>query len=120
MAQPSLSTFLARFPEFGCVSHSLIISVLAEAPIYVDGSWGDTEEPGAMLYAAHSLAIQGQGDGPASQKFKNASVTSITSGSHKVVYSDNTGAMVGYGATPYGQQFEILARRMGASMVSVL
>ena len=120
MAQPSLNGFLARFPEFGCVDHSLIISVLAEAPIYVDGSWGDSEELGAMLYTAHSLAMQGQGDGPASKKQKNISVTSITSGSHKVVYADDAGAMVGFGATPYGQQFDVLANRTGAIMVSLL
>lgn len=120
MAQPSLSGFLARFPEFGCVQHSLIISVMAEAPIYVDASWAESEELGAMLYTAHTLAIQGQGDGGPSKKFKNISVISITSGSHKVVYADDTGAMVGFGATPYGQQFETLMRRMGANMVSVL
>ncbi len=120
MAQPSLSGFLARFPEFGCVDHALIISVLAEAPIYVDASWEETEELGSMLYAAHSLALQGQGDGPASQKQKNASVTSITSGSHKVVYADDAGAEKGFNSTLYGQQFETLANRIGAAMVSVL
>jgi len=119
MAQPSLSGFLARYPEFGCVKHALIISVMAEAPIYVDSTWGEYEVMGAMLYTAHNLAVQGQGDGMASRKFKS-SVTSITSGSHKVVYSDGDDRLLGFEATPYGQQFLTLQRSVGVSMVSVL
>ncbi len=119
MAQPSLNGFLARFPEFGCVDHGLIISVMAEAPLYVDSSWGEAEELGAMLYVAHSLTLQGQGDIAAAQSFKS-SVTSITSGSHKVTYTDSRGAMVGFESTSYGQRFEALRRANGISMVSVL
>lgn len=120
MAQPSLSAFLARFPEFGCVDHALIVSVLAEAPLYVDARWEEMEELGAMLYTAHCLAMQGQGDGPASKIQKTASVISLTSGSHKVQYKDASGTGLGFAATPYGQQFESVRGRMGVSMVSVL
>jgi len=103
MAQPSLTTFLARFPEFACVQHSLIIAVLAEAPLYVDRQWGQYEELGAMLYTAHMLTLQGQGDTAAAKNIKSRSVTAITSGSHKVQYADSTGAMAGFEATPYGR-----------------
>ena len=120
MAQPSLSTFLARFPEFACVEHSLIIAVLAEAPIFVDLRWGEYEALGAMLYTAHTLTMQGQGSTPHARKIKTSGVTQVTSGSHKVQYSDNAGAMVGYEATPYGERFERLANRIGIKMVSVI
>lgn len=120
MAQPSLSEFLARYPEFGCVEHSLIIGVLAEAPLYVDGSWEELESHGAMLYTAHALSLQGQGDTPFARNYRNSGVTSITSGSHKVVYQDVRGAALGFGSTVYGQRFEALADRVGAKTVSVL
>ncbi len=120
MAQPSLSTFLTRFPEFACVEHSLIIAILAEAPIFVDLKWGEYEELGAMLYTAHELTMQGQGSTAAARKIKSGGVTQITSGSHKVQYSDHAGAMVGWEATPYGARFRDLANRIGAIMVSVL
>lgn len=120
MAQPSLSGFLARYPEFACVKHSLIISVLAEAPLYVDGRWEELEEHGAMLYAAHMLTMQGQGDTPTARQIQSKGVTSITSGSHKVTYADVRGAALGFGDTIYGQRFETLANRIGVSVVSVL
>jgi len=120
MAQPSLSSFLARFPEFACVEHSLIIAVMAEAPIFVDLKWDDYEELGAMLYVAHELSMQGQGSSPAARKIKSGGVTQITSGSHKVQYADDAGAMVGWEATPYGARFQSLANRIGAKLVSVL
>ncbi len=120
MSQPSISGFLTRFPEFACVDHAQIIAVLAEAPLFVDASWGEYEELGAMLYTAHNLAIQGLGDGAASSHHKPKSVTSITSGSHKVVYSDVRGAALGFDATPHGTRFEALAARIGANVVSVL
>ena len=120
MAQPSLSSFLARFSEFACVEHSLIVAVLAEAPLFVDLKWGEYEELGAMLYTAHELTLQGQGTSPAARKIKSQGVTQITSGSHKVQYETSAGAMVGYEATPYGDRFKTLAHRIGAKMVSVL
>ncbi len=120
MAQPSLSTFLARFPEFACVEHSLIISVLAEAPLFVDLKWGEYEALGAMLYTAHELTMQGQGSSPAARKIKSKGVTAVTSGSHKVQYADDAGAMVGFEATPFGERFEGLANRIGAKLVSVI
>jgi len=118
--QPSLGTFLARFPEFGCVSHGQIISVLAEAPLFTGANWDEYEELGAMLYAAHILSMQGLGDGPDAKKMKNSGVTSITSGSHKVVYQDMRGAVRGFGCTSYGARFEALAGNVGAKLVSVL
>lgn len=120
MAQPSLNTFLARFPEFGCVDHSLIVAVLAEAPLFVDARWDELEALGAMLYTAHSLSLQGQGDTPFAGIFNKSGVTSITSGSHKVVYQDLRGAALGFESTTYGQQFEALANRIGVNLVSVL
>ena len=120
MAQPSLNDFLTRFPEFGCVEHSLIISLLAEAPLYVDARWSEYESLGAMLYVAHNLTMQGQGDTVFAGKFKNSGVTSITSGSHKVVYQDVRGAALGFDSTPYGEKFEALANRIGVNVVSVL
>jgi len=120
VAQPSLNTFLARFPEFACVGHGLIIAVLAEAPLFVDLRWGEYEELGAMLYTAHELTLQGQGTSPAAQKIKTQGVTQITSGSHKVQYESDQGAFKGFEATPYGQRFETLAKRVGVNLVSVL
>lgn len=120
MAQPSLTTFLARFPEFACTEHSLIISILAEAPLFVDARWEEYEELGAMLYTAHNLTLQGEGNSPLSRNFRNAGVTSITSGSHKVVYADVRGVALDFEFTPHGQQFEVLANRIGLNVVSVI
>ncbi|NNE58265.1 MAG: DUF4054 domain-containing protein [Hellea sp.] len=119
MGQPSLSAFLARFPEFGRVEHGVIVAVLAEAPLYVDQNWGAYEELGAMLYTAHTPTMQGFGESAAARFENSRGVTSITSGSHKIIYADSRGA-VGFEASPHGQRFEALTRRLGAKLVSIL
>ena len=115
-----MSDFLARFPEFGCVEHSQIIGLLAEAPLFVDHKWEELETLGAMLFVAHHLTVRGLGESAEAQAKKNLNgVTSITSGSHRVIYSDQWGA-TGFEATSYGQRFEALARLIGGSLVSVI
>jgi len=120
VAQPSLTDFLARFSEFGCVEHGRIIALLAEAPLFTDHSWEDYEALGAMLYVAHNLTLQGLGDGSEAKAFKNRTgVTSITSGSHRVDYANPQGA-TGFEATSYGQRFETLRGALGQKLVSIL
>ena len=126
MTQPTLDGFTTRYPDFACVDHALIEAVLAEAALLTDESWGPWEEMGAMLYTAHTLAIQGKGDGPIARTFKVAPIKSHETGSHKVTYQDvpkgqsRTGEDLGaYSLTPYGRQFESLISRFSVGFAVV-
>ena len=124
MTQPSLSGFLARYPDFACVDHGLVAETLSEAALLTDESWGPWEEMGAMLYAAHVLSIQGKGDGPVARAFRASPVKSMSSGSHKVDYVDSpahpgAGSGSPWSLTPYGRQFETLMARFSAGFLSV-
>ena len=124
MAQPALGDFLTRYPDFACVDHGLIRAALGEAALFTDESWGPWEEMGAMLYTAHALSIQGQGDGPVARAFRAAPISAISSGSHKVDYVDSPahpgeGSGTAFSLTPYGRQFETLLARFSAGFLSV-
>ncbi len=124
MTQPTLSGFLTRYPDFACVDHSLINAALSDAALMTDESWGPWEEMGAMLYTAHSLAIQGKGDGPVARSFRTAPISAISSGSHKVDYMDSPafpgeGSGSAWSLTPYGRQFESLMARFSVGFASV-
>ena len=120
MAQASLADFLARFSEFACVDYTKVNTVLAEAALYTDESWGEAETLGSMLYTAHSLASQGLGSGAASVASHSYGVKSRSSGSHKIEYDLNAGeGASGFLSTPYGQQFADLRTRLSPGVLSV-
>lgn len=127
MPQATLADFLPRYPEFNCVDRNVINSTLADAALYTDGTWGEAELLGSMLYTAHSLTIRGLGEGAASAAFKNSHIKSRSSGSHKIEYNSVSRSGISefvvkspYLSTVYGKQFLDLLNRNSAGILSVL
>jgi hypothetical protein len=64
MPPPTVPDLTARFPTFGAVDPGVLATALAEAATRVDAAWTPGDYPlGVMLYAAHSLTLDGYGTG---------------------------------------------------------
>ena len=61
---PAPADLLARFPAFAGVDAGVVGTALAEAATRVDATWTPGDYPlGVMLYAAHTLTLDGFGSG---------------------------------------------------------
>ena len=59
---PVAADLVARFPTFAAVPTATLASVLAEAAARVDTTWTSGDYTlGVLLYAAHTLTLDGQG-----------------------------------------------------------
>jgi len=59
MAVPDSATFLARFPEFECISDDVVSGSLAEAGRSCNSEvWGDWHSDGVSYLTAHLLATR--------------------------------------------------------------
>lgn len=111
---PTAATFVARFPRFTSVDDGVIGTALTEAESWVDESW--TEEDFAlarMLYAAHSLTLDGHGTGAESETFAAGAggFKSMKSGALTLDRFDTGKARGGLDETSYGQRFAVLLRK---------
>lgn len=61
---PAPADLIARFPSFAAVGTPILATALAEAAVRVDATWTPGDYPlGVMLYAAHTLTLDGFGSG---------------------------------------------------------
>lgn len=62
---PTAADLKARFPTFAAVADSIVTTALAEAAVLVDDSWSSQEDftLARLLYAAHTLTLDGHGSG---------------------------------------------------------
>ena len=102
---PTIADFRARYPAFAAVADASVTYWLTEGFAEVS-AWADADQPrGAMAYAAHKLAEQGNGGATAQ------GVTGFKSGTFSASISEAAANRTGFHATIYGREFLDLARR---------
>lgn len=109
---PTAEDLQDRFPAFAAVSDEAIEAALAEAARMVDDSWLSQADftLGRLLYAAHSLTLQGLGS---SSEAQFAGFSSLTIGSLSLTRASYagelpTGTLM---TTSFGRQFSELVRQ---------
>jgi hypothetical protein len=119
MATPSLTPewFYARFPQFGNVGVDVVQAALDEASGVVGDTWVESDIlPAQLLYAAHSLVIDGHGSGAEAQAAL-AGMTmfqSMSSGGLSLTREAGKGSVADGGVlstTSYGRRFQQIQRR---------
>lgn len=132
-AEPSVTTFKARFPEFFNVSNELIELVLSECVASVGSNFLERDRAAAQLYlAAHKLTMEGE---PArSNSIANGS-TAVSAAAGPIIemrdrdvsvkFAENADTTGGQGAltnaynrTQYGREYLLLVSRNVASVIT--
>lgn len=109
-AVPTAADLKARYPGFAAVPDATVSYWIADAQRVVTDAWIEADYPIAiMLHAAHELASQGLEAGAGAGIPQG--VTSFSSGSMDVSFSDAIASATGYAATRYGREFLVLLRR---------
>lgn len=103
---PTLSDFRTRYPVFASVADATTQVWLDEGDTEAAGFPEDVRARAVMLYAAHNLAMQGQGVAA-----MPVGATSFKSGTFSASVSDRVATRTGFYATTYGQDYLALARR---------
>jgi hypothetical protein len=120
--EPTATTFVARFPRFTSVDDGVIGSALTEAESWVDESWAEADFTLArMLYAAHSLTLDGHGTGAESETFAAGAggFKSMKSGGLTLDRFDRAKGSTSLETTSYGQRYlELLRRNKGGARVT--
>ncbi len=111
--QPAPADFTARFPTFAAVPAATLSAALAEAATRVDTTWtaGDYAL-GLMLYAAHTLTLDGQGAGAEAALAGAGALgfTSLQSGTLTLARGAGAGGGTVLAATAYGRRFLALLK----------
>ena len=112
---PTVEQFRTRYPVFANVPDATIQAALDEAAGWVDQTWTEADFPVArMLYAAHVLTLEGQGNNSESKFAGLAAIglTSVKSGELTVslskpsVSQDTKNRLTGFfQGTTFGQRF---------------
>lgn len=117
---PTATDLKARFPAFAAVDDAIVTSALGEASGRVDQSWIESDyQIAQMLYAAHVMTLEGQGDsddnlfsglnrvgiGPLSFEAANISQKDVARGD--------------LNTTSYGRRFQELLRRNHVGVVVI-
>lgn len=117
-AQPvavSPAVLRIRYPEFTGVADAVVQYWLDDALRIVTVAWGPDATPGQLALAAHNMALSGvAGITKTDAEQIPAGVTKFKSASMDVSVSEtaaNRSLTGGYGATRYGQEFQIMLRR---------
>lgn len=112
---PSVVDFRARYPEFEGVQDSRVQYWMTDALRIVMPDWLDSDfEVAILAYAAHQLALQGEGAGSGAGVGLPGGLTSFRSASMSVGVSEKVASALASGqwsATRYGADFELYLRR---------
>lgn len=104
-----------RYPEFTGVDDAVIQYWLDDALRIVTVAWGPDATPGQLALAAHNMSLSGvAGINKTDAEQIPVGVTKFKSASMDVSVSEaaaNRSLTGGYGATRYGQEFQIMLRR---------
>ena len=109
-ATPLIENFRIRYPALAATSDARIQYWITDAASYV-GDWGLDTDPAILAYAAHQIVVTAPGEASAGvlagvTRFHSASVDiSMTE------FAANLAARGGWGASPYGIEFEGYLRR---------
>lgn len=108
---PTAADLKARFPAFADVADPVVEQALAEAAAQVDASWIEADRfLATMLYAAHTLILDGQGTSTEAQLagFKRLRISSLELERES---SAKGSAFGDISSTSYGQRFLALRRK---------
>ena len=121
-ARLPLATFKATYPAFSTLTEDPYAAWATKAEARVSESYGAEQQDATELLTAHLLAINGVGLAAGTGTLAATGATSFKSGTFSATLSDAVVAQRakgGYGATPYGQQFgEIQRRLFGGPMLA--
>lgn len=112
--QPTPADLAARFPALAAVPPAALATALNEAATRVDATWTEGDRAlGLMLYAAHTLTLDGQGTGAEAALAGAGALgfTSLQSGTLTLSRSAGSGRDDGIlGSTTYGRRFLALLK----------
>jgi len=120
--RPTLDMFKALFPAFTTLQHPAYEAWMTKAEARVGANYGNDQQDATEFLAAHLLATNGIGVSAASATLAATGATSFKSGDFSASISDSVVSARtkgGYGATPYGQQFAAIQRRLFGGPVLV-
>jgi hypothetical protein len=109
---PTAAELKAKFPAFAAVDDTVVNAALSDAARMVDESWleGDFKN-GRMLYAAHTMTLDGHGTGSDLAGYQMAGLKSIQSGSLSATFDNGAaGGGSSLATTSYGRRFLELLR----------
>jgi hypothetical protein len=110
-----LDQFKALYPAFSTLTEEPYAAWATKAEARVGESYGDEQQDATELLTAHLLAINGIGGAPGAAMLAATGAISFKSGTFSASVSDSVVAQRakgGYAATPYGQQFAEIQRRL--------
>lgn len=117
-----LDTFKATYPAFSTLTEEPYAAWAAKAEARVGEAFGSEQQDATELLTAHLLALNGIGMAPGAGMLAATGATSFKSGSFQASISDAVVAQRakgGYRATPWGQQFADIQRRLFGGPVLV-
>ncbi|WP_324699791.1 DUF4054 domain-containing protein [Novosphingobium sp. RL4] len=114
-ARLPLAQFQATYPAFSTLTAEPYAAWATKAEARVGENYGYEQQDATELLTAHLLALNGVGLAPGTGTLAATGVTSFKSGTFSATLSDSVVAQHakgGYQATPYGQQFAEIQRRL--------
>jgi len=122
IAPPPAADLKTRYPAFAGVADALVNAVLADAALWIDDRWRESDRvPAALALAAHMLAVEGAIDGGSGTAI-NGPVASSKVGDVSVTFAgraSGSGDFSGFAETAYGQAFLRLRRRNFPAVLAV-
>lgn len=123
-AIPSAAQLKARYPRFAAVADDVVAQAITEGSGWADDSWAEIDyQPAVMLYAAHTMTLDGLGTGAESAMYGNSmqAFDRIKSASLELWRSNpkTSGTSGTLDATSYGLRYlDLLARNRGGPIVA--
>jgi hypothetical protein len=116
---PTAQDLRAKFPTFAGVDDAVIAEALADAARVVDESWTEDDfRTGRLLYAAHTLTLDGYGGSADVAGYQAAGVRSLSSGQLSVSFGDSVANGSTLGTTSFGRRYlELASRNVGGPLV---
>lgn len=123
-ALPTTAELKTRFPAFASVDDSVVTQALTEARSGVGSTWNTLAEYqlGAMLLAAHTMTLDGQGTSPEAGFALNGTLgfQSVSDGGMSVSRSaGSTDVNNPLAATEFGRRYLQVRRRNVTGIVAV-
>lgn len=116
---PTAQDLRAKFPTFAGIDDAVIAAALADAARVVDEGWAEDDfKTARLLYAAHTLTLDGYGASADVAAYQAAGVRSLSSGQLSVSFADAGANASTLGTTSFGRRYlELAARNVGGPLV---
>lgn len=114
-ARLPLAQFQATYPAFSTLTAEPYAAWATKAEARVGENYGDEQQDATELLTAHLLALNGIGGAPGAAMLAATGAVKFKSGTFDASISESVVAQRakgGYGATPWGIQFQEIQRRL--------